>query len=224
VVNNGAGKDIKATGLDEIAQGITLTLSELKGLGVDSAAGFGRGFSNLELSGLEVGHDGLTSAFKSFCERWEWGVRALVGEGNYFAQAVGLSAGTLYETDQYVEGTLKVGANSLMGNPNASEDEITRMSWGELAQNNALAHADYSKESFDRALQNSEQGWKDAGRDVMTSHTLGPMGLNPENLHSAFGVSDNEYNQVLDDTFGPSPEERAQAAAQQQAQQGGSGG
>jgi hypothetical protein len=111
-----------------------------------------------------------------------------------------------------------------MGNPNASEDEITQMSWGELAQNNALAHADYSKESFDQALQNSEQGWKDAGRDVMTSHTLGPMGLNPENLHSAFGVSDSEYNQVLDDTFGPSPEERAQAAAQQQAQQGGSGG
>jgi hypothetical protein len=37
-------------------------------------------------------------------------------------------------------------------------------------------------------------------------------------------VSDSEYNQVLDDTFGPSPEERAQAAAQQQAQQGGSGG
>jgi hypothetical protein len=209
VVNNGGGKDIKATGLNEIAQGITLTLSELKGIGIDSAAGFGRGFSNLELSGLELGHDGLTSAFKSFCERWEWGVRALVGEGNHFAQAVGLSAGTLYETDQYVEGTLKIGANSLMGNPNASEDEITRMSWGELAQNNALAHADYSKESFDRALQNSEQGW---------------MGLNPENLHGAFGVSDSEYNQVLDDTFGPSPEERAQAAAQQQAQQGGSGG
>ncbi|MFE2971129.1 hypothetical protein ACFXKC_47545 [Streptomyces sp. NPDC059340] len=82
------------------------------------------------------------------------------------------------------------------------------MSWGELAQNIALAHADYSKESFDQTLQNSEQGWKDAGRDVMTSHTLGPMGLNPENLHGAFGVSDSEYNQVLDDTFGPSPEER----------------
>jgi hypothetical protein len=60
VVNNGGGKDIKATGLNEIAQGITLTLSELKGIGIDSAAGFGRGFSNLELSGLELGHDGLT--------------------------------------------------------------------------------------------------------------------------------------------------------------------
>jgi hypothetical protein len=41
------------------------------------------------------------------------------------------------------------------------------------------------------------------------------MGLNPENLHSAFGVSDSEYEQSLDSTFGPSPEERAQAAQQQ---------
>ncbi|MFF0001821.1 hypothetical protein [Streptomyces avermitilis] len=41
------------------------------------------------------------------------------------------------------------------------------------------------------------------------------MGLNPENLHSAFGVSDTEYDQYLDDTFGPSAEARAKAAKQQ---------
>ncbi|MFM9498343.1 hypothetical protein ACKI1Q_32645 [Streptomyces galilaeus] len=35
-------KDIKASGLDSIAQGITLTLSELKEIGVDSMAGAGR--------------------------------------------------------------------------------------------------------------------------------------------------------------------------------------
>lgn len=221
MVSDGGGKDIKATGLDEIAQGITLTLSELKEIGIDSLAGSGRGFSELALSGLELGHDGLVSAFKSFCERWEWGVRALVAEGNGFASGVGLSAGTLYETDQYVNGALKIGANSLMGNPYATEDEITKMGWGDLASHNALADPDYSAQSMDQAMANSEQAWKDAGRDVMTSHTLGPMGLNPENLHSAFGVSDSEYEQALDSTFGPSPEERAQAAAQQQG--GGAG-
>lgn len=41
-----AGEDIKAAGLDEIAQGITLVLGELKDLGIDSLAGAGRGFSN----------------------------------------------------------------------------------------------------------------------------------------------------------------------------------
>ncbi|MFE8990170.1 hypothetical protein ACFYMI_20510 [Streptomyces collinus] len=111
------GEDLQVVGLDAIAQGITLTLSELKELGMDSMAGSGRGFEKLALSGLELGHDGLTSAFKSFCERWEWGVRDLVIEGDLFARNVGLSAGTLHETDQYVEGALKIGVNSLMGNP-----------------------------------------------------------------------------------------------------------
>ena len=210
-----AGEDIKAAGLDEIAQGITLVLGELKDLGIDSLAGAGRGFSELALSGLELGNEELLSGFTSFCERWDWGVRALVNEGNNFATGVGLSAGTLYETDQYVEGALKVGANSLMGNPYATEDEITKMSWGDLARHNSFADPDFSAKSMEQATANSEQAWKDAGRDVMTSRTLGPMGLNPENLHRAFGVSDSEYGQSLDSTFGPSPEERAQAAQQQ---------
>ncbi|MFE4874307.1 hypothetical protein [Streptomyces sp. NPDC056682] len=217
MVNDGGGKDVKITRLDQIAQGITLTLDELRELGIDSAAGVGRGFTNLELSSMELGYDGLISAFTSFCERWEWGVRALVVEGNNFALAAGLAAGTLYETDQYVQGTMKVGANSLMGNPNASEDDVTKMSWGELAKNNAYAQADFSGKSFDQALANSEQGWLDAGRDVATSQAMAGGIPNPLNLRQAAGVSDAQYEAMLDETFGPSPEERARAAAQQQA-------
>jgi hypothetical protein len=219
VVNYGSGKDLQTTGLAQIAEGITLALGELKELGMVGAAGAGRGFDQISLSGLELGHPGLTSTFELFCERWEWGVRALVNEGNNFAEGVGLAAGTLYETDQYVDGALKVGANSLMGNPYASEEEITQMSWGELGQNNAFANADYSGDSFENAWETSKQGWKDAGRDVATSQTLGPVA--PENVRSAAGISDSEYEQALDDTFGPSPQERAKAAADQQAQQGG---
>ncbi|MGV9938104.1 hypothetical protein [Streptomyces sp. NPDC003401] len=215
------GEDIKAAGLDSVARGITLTLAELKEIGVDSMAGAGRGFSGLSLSGLQLGHESLTSAFTTFCERWEWGVRSLVIEGNTFAENVGLAAGTLHETDEYVGGALKVGANSLLGDPYAAEEEITRMGWGELARKNIDAYRDpdYSKASFEEAWKNSEQGWKDAGRDVMTSRWAGPMYLNPENLHGAFGVDDAQYDQWLDDTFGPSPEERAEAA-EQQGQQG----
>ncbi|MGW1912402.1 hypothetical protein ACWCQS_17200 [Streptomyces sp. NPDC002076] len=100
--DKGGGKDIEAAGLNLIAQGITQTLAELKDLGLVGMAGAGRGFSNLELSGMELGHEDLTSKFTSFCERWEWGVRGLVAEGNAFAAEVGLSAGTLYETDQWL--------------------------------------------------------------------------------------------------------------------------
>ncbi|MGW4562286.1 hypothetical protein ACWEN3_07675 [Streptomyces sp. NPDC004561] len=205
------GKDIKTAGLDLIAQGITQTLDDLKDVGVDSLAGAGRGFSNLELSGMQLGHEGLTDKFKSFCERWEWGVRSLVAEGNAFADRVGLAAGTLYETDQYVGGTLRVGANSLVGNPYASEADVEKMSWGQWANStaDAYAHPDYSKESFDQAYANSKQGWDDAARDFMTSQAAGNLGLRPG------GVSDAEYNKYLDEALGPSPEARAKAAGQQ---------
>ncbi|MDQ1048252.1 hypothetical protein [Streptomyces sp. V4I2] len=225
-MSEGAGghrTDLQAVGLGEIAKGITLTLEELRELGIDSLAGAGRGFAELELSGLKLGHGELASSFKSFCERWEWGVRALVAEGNNFAEGVKLSAGTYYETDQYVEGTMKIVANSATGNPYATEDDVTRMSWQELNQTSALANPDYSAESFEQAWENSKQGVQDAGRDVMTSHTLAPVpGLTPENLRSAAGVSDGEYEQILDGSFGPSPEERAEAS--EQGQQGGDAG
>jgi hypothetical protein len=212
-VSGDGGEDIKATGLDEIAKGITLTLGELKDLGVDSLAGAGRGFADLQLSGLELGHEGLLSEFTSFCERWEWGVRALVNEGNNFAAGVGLSAGTLYETDQYVEGALKIAVNAGIGNPYATEDEVTQQGWGDLVRHNEYTGGvDYSQASMDKALDNSAQGYKDAARDVMTSHTIGPLGLNPANLAAAAGVSGDEYNQILDSGLGPSAEERAKAA------------
>ncbi|WP_439946299.1 hypothetical protein [Streptomyces sp. BBFR109] len=210
-MNGGAGAagagNLATAGLNDIAQGLTLALGELKELGMVGMAGAGRGFGQLELSGLDLGHQSLTDTFHSFCERWEWGVRSLINEGNALAVKAGLSAGTYYETDKYVEGTLKVGLNSVIGNPHASEDEVTQQGWGDIATQSL--HADYSKESFQRAYDNSVQGWKDTGRDLMTSRTLGPMGLNPENLHGALGVSDAEYDKMLENTFGPSPEERA---------------
>ncbi|MET8979205.1 hypothetical protein ABZX85_26690 [Streptomyces sp. NPDC004539] len=222
----GAGDDLNTAGMAEVAKGITLTLDELREIGIDSLAGAGRGFSELSLSGLELGNEELRSQFSTFCERWDWGVRALVVQANAFAQSVGLAAGLLYETDQYVSGSVKVLANSVLGgSPYASEEEVEAKSWNDIAlgQYDAVTNPDYSAESFQKAAEAAKQGWKDAGRDVMTSETLGPMGVlgpTPESLRRAAGVSDAEYEQMLDHTFGPSPEERAQQA-QQQAQQEG---
>ncbi|MFF0159075.1 hypothetical protein ACFYRY_16290 [Streptomyces sp. NPDC005263] len=218
------GKDIKAAGLDAIAKGINLTLDELKELGTDSFAGQGRGFAELSLSGLDLGHEDLKSALSSFCERWEWGVRALVEEGNLFAHHVGLAAGTLYETDQYVGGTLKIAANSVAGNPYLSEDEAAKQEWSDIATSglDSMKNPDYSKESFEQAWDNSKQGWNDAGRDLMTSQMMtGPI-PSPLSAQQTMGASDEQYEAVLDAAFGPSAEERTQAAPQQSpSQQGG---
>ncbi|MFJ8944268.1 hypothetical protein ACIRG4_13590 [Streptomyces sp. NPDC102395] len=200
----------------KFTQGVGATIDELGELGGATGSVTGKGFSGLSMTGMEAGHHGLSVDFEDFCERWEWGVRALVSDASALANLLGLAAGTQWEHDQYVAGALKVGVNSAMGgNPHATEEEITRQNWGDVFTPDALA-PDWSAESWDRAGQEMEQTWKDTGRTVLTE---GQGGRRSEMLNDALGISDDEWNQALDDTFGPSPEERSQ-----QAQQGESGG
>ncbi|QYX82979.1 hypothetical protein K1J60_15665 [Streptomyces akebiae] len=196
-------------GLALITEGINLAMSELRELGMVGEASVGRGFSDLALSGLELGHGGLTSALDTFCERWEWGVRALILEGSRFADAVGLAAGTFHETEQYIDGTFKIAANSVMGNPHLSEDQVTRMSWGEIGDNHMFATSDWSAESWERAQENTDQAWNDAQRDVLTSPVLQNGPVDPQ---ESMGMTDQQYEAWLDQQYGPSREERDQAA------------
>ncbi|WP_338057980.1 hypothetical protein [Streptomyces dangxiongensis] len=50
--------------------------------------------------------------------------------GQRVRRETGLSAGTYYETDQYIEGSFKVVTNSAIGNPYASEEDVEKMGWG----------------------------------------------------------------------------------------------
>jgi len=156
-----------AAALAEIAEGIDLAHSELKDLGMIGEASVGRGFSDLALSGLELGHGGLTSEFETFCNRWEWGVRALTLRGNAFAQGVGLSAGSFAEQEQYVKDTIKIGVNSLNGNPHLSEDEVKQMRWDTVRDQHMWDNADWSGESFSQAHDEVKQTWKNTSYDVV---------------------------------------------------------
>ncbi|MDL5204297.1 hypothetical protein [Streptomyces sp. ALI-76-A] len=200
----------------KFTRGVGATIDGLGDLGGATGSVMGKGFSGLSMTGMEAGHHGLSVDFEDFCERWEWGVRALVRDASAIADRLGLAAGTQWEHDQYVEGAVKVGVNSVMGgNPHASEEEITKQDWGDVFTPDAL-DPDWSAESFDKAGQEMEQTWKDTGRTVLTE---GQGGQRSEILNDALGISDEQWNQALDDTFGPSPQERAQ-----QAQQGEDGG
>ncbi|MFJ4842821.1 hypothetical protein [Streptomyces sp. NPDC088746] len=152
--------------LAEIAKGINLAHAELKELGMIGEASTGRGFSDLALSGLELGHGGLTSEFETFCNRWEWGVRALTQKGNGFALGVGLSAGSYAEQEQYVKDSIKIGVNSLNGNPHASEDEVKAMSWDTISTQSAYDNPDWSWESMSQAQGEVNQTWKNTAYDV----------------------------------------------------------
>ncbi|MFI0743451.1 hypothetical protein ACH4PU_36090 [Streptomyces sp. NPDC021100] len=164
---SGGGADLAADreALGQIAQGLTAALAELKELGMAGESAAGRGFSDLQMTGMETGHDGLTGALKTFCERWEWGVRSLVRDGNQFARRVGLAAGSYYEEDQYAKRTLKVGVAAFGTDPTLSDEQVEKMSMDELREHGNFAHVDYSKKSFEDAFDNAVRTGKDVAKD-----------------------------------------------------------
>nr|WP_202513866.1 MULTISPECIES: hypothetical protein [unclassified Streptomyces] len=205
------------TSVAKFTKGLNTTIDELGDLGGATGSVMGKGFSELAMTGMETGHHGLSVDFEDFCERWEWGVRALVRDASGIANRLGLAAGTQWQNDQYLAGTLKVGANAVFGgNPHATEEEIAQQDWGDIFTPDYLS-PDYSPESFEKAGQDMEQTWKDTGRTVLTE---GYGGRQSDMFNSALGISDEQFDGMLDETLGPSPEERARQA-QQQSEPGG---
>lgn len=211
-MGGGGGYNVTEAALAQTAAGLNGVIHELQSMGQEAAADVGRNFSSLKLTGMQIGHQGLMSAFDGFCDRWDWGVRAIVQDADQIAQRLGLSAGTYYEMDQYAKNTLKVVVASDIGNPNLTEEQEEKMSWGQIASDNQIndfLHPDLSAKSAKQALSDMGQTWKDTGHDMSQSIPL-------ETAATLSGHSD-DYNQALDDFYGPTPQERAQ-------QQGQSGG
>ncbi|MGW8573729.1 hypothetical protein [Streptomyces niveus] len=163
---DGADLQVPPEALAAIAKGIGLAHAELKDLGMIGEASAGRGFSDLGLSGLELGHGGLASKFGTFCDRWEWGVRSLTQKGNGFAQGVGLSAGAHAEQERYVKDSIKIGVNSVNGNPHLSEDEVKAKSWDTISGQSPYDDPDWSGESMAEAHGEVKQQWQNTVYDV----------------------------------------------------------
>ncbi|MGW7521107.1 hypothetical protein ACWGJ2_36555 [Streptomyces sp. NPDC054796] len=195
--------------IDRLTKGIRAAMAELKEIHDATGAETGKGFDSLAMTGMETGHHGLSTEFEAFAERWEWGVRALLQDANQLAVRLGLSAGMLWEEDQYWAGTLKVGLNSLIGNPHASEDEVQNQSWSDIATPDA---PDWSAESWRQAGDEMGQTWKDTGRSL-TEDGMG--GMRTDLMNDVVGISDEDAERARDQLFGPSPEERAQQQQQQ---------
>ncbi|MEU2391291.1 hypothetical protein [Streptomyces sp. NPDC007369] len=78
-----------------IQSGLRAAIAELREFGDAAGASQGAGFENLSMTGMETGHAGLATDFEDFCERWEWGVRALVQDASTLAGNLGIAAGTV---------------------------------------------------------------------------------------------------------------------------------
>ncbi|MFD0263538.1 hypothetical protein ACFVH7_35295 [Kitasatospora indigofera] len=157
------------------AKGINDAIGELKAVGFAEGAGAGRGFTGLELSGMEISTPDCKDALDEFCERWQWMVRALVQQGNEIAQKLDLSAGIYQDQENYVSGALKDVVSAAMGNPNLTQEQVEGRSWGQTFADNQYTQArdaDYSAKSFQEAAVHSEATWKGVEADVLTSSPM----------------------------------------------------
>ncbi|MDI3409052.1 hypothetical protein [Streptomyces cavernicola] len=173
---NGFRADPEA--MAQLTKGIKQAMDELKELGFnDIDAELGRGFDKLELAGLEVGDAGLQESFAGFCDRWNWGVRALMQDANKFARLMDLSAGLYHEEEEYGKNTFKTLVNQVSGNPAATEEDIKRQSVSEALESSTIAgnvrDADYSADSFRDAKREIKESWSRTGEELETS-TLTP--------------------------------------------------
>jgi hypothetical protein len=83
------GFTVDPSALTEVADGLDASMAALARLGFSEAAAEGRGFSRLALGELQMGDAGLQAAFSGFCDRWSWGVRNMVQDGNQIVARLG---------------------------------------------------------------------------------------------------------------------------------------
>jgi hypothetical protein len=153
------GFAVDRAALAETANGINATINDLKPLGIEETAGVGRGFSGLALSGLQAGDGGLASAFGNFCDRWSWGVRALVQDGNQFAQRLGLAAGTYNMVEQQLTGAAKNALDAVAGDPHMTDQQAASASWSRDAAAVTGQQTPGGQTTWGQAGQEAGQQW-----------------------------------------------------------------
>ena len=161
------GFAVDRAALAETAQGLNDVIGALKGLGFDETAEVGRGFSELALSGPQAGDPGLASAFGDFCDRWSWGVRALVQDGNQFAQRLGLSAGLYNDVENEVTGAIKDVTVAGVGDPHMTDQQAAAASWSQDAAGVTGAQTPEGNMSWQQAGQAAEKQWEGVGQTAL---------------------------------------------------------
>lgn len=161
------GFAVNRAALAETAQGLNNVIGALKGLGLNETAEVGRGFSGLALSGLQAGDGNLASAFGNFCDRWSWGVRALVQDGNQFAERLGLTAGLYNDVENEVTGAIKDVVVAGVGDPHMTDQQAASASWSQDAAGLTGARTPSGNMTWQQAGQATEKQWEGVGQTAL---------------------------------------------------------
>jgi hypothetical protein len=154
-MSEGYGADPEV--LQQAAKGINQTIEELQAVGQVGGGAVGFGFDSLALSPLQMGHAGLAKAFATFAERWEWGVKALVDEGNEIAEKLDLSAGYYHEAEEYGVG---VHLRAPEGTPGLWVEKLSH--YGANERELLLGHG--NKYTITEAFEDANGQWQIYGK------------------------------------------------------------
>jgi hypothetical protein len=163
------GYAVDRAALAETAQGLNSVIGQLKGLGLSETGDVGRGFSELALSGLQAGNGDVAGAFGKFCDRWSWGVRTLVQDGNQFAKRLGLAAGLYNDVENQLTGAIKDLVVAGVGDPHMTDQQAASASW---SQDAALVTGDQTPDGSmtpQQGLQAARQQWEGVGQTAMNT-------------------------------------------------------
>ncbi|MDV7102675.1 hypothetical protein R4227_21890 [Gordonia amicalis] len=113
----------------------------IDGLGdTTTAAGYtaalGRGYGDLDLDGKSIGHADPKAGLEEYCDRWEWGVRALVTGAAELSRGLGLGASHYEREEKWAEGQFRDMVMDIAGDPSLTAEDIKKMSWGDLWDHN----------------------------------------------------------------------------------------
>jgi hypothetical protein len=163
------GYAVDRAALAETAQGLNGVIRQLKGLGLSETGDVGRGFSGLALSGLQAGHGDVASAFGNFCDRWSWGVRTLVQDGNEFARRLGLAAGLYNDVENQLTGAIKDLVVASVGDPYMTDDQAASASWSQDAALLTGEQTPGGSMTPQQGLQAMRQQWEGVGQTAMST-------------------------------------------------------
>ena len=170
---------IKASaGINGVINGLADT-----GVGSDYSAAIGRGYGDLDLDGRTIGHADPKSGLEEYCDRWEWGVRALVTGAAEISKGLGLGASHYEREENWAGDQLKNFTMDLIGDPSLTPDEIKGMSWGDLWEHNKNAITDPQWALTPEEMRkHQELGEQLRGTVVEDLETIGRHSVDPSSL------------------------------------------
>ncbi|ETA05572.1 MULTISPECIES: hypothetical protein [Gordonia] len=164
-----------STGINGVIDGLGQT-----GVGSGYSAGLGRGYGDLDLDGKTIGHADPKSGLEEYCDRWEWGVRALVTGAAEVSRGLGLGASHYEREEEWAANQLKDWTMDLIGDPNLTAEQSKDMSWSDLWDHNRNAVTNPQWALTPEEMQRHKEFFSATGATFLDDMgTIGKHAVNP---------------------------------------------